>query len=166
MIGYLKKLVDHLKWADAATQRALETSPGSDSRALTVYSHVLGAEAVWLARIGGRQSAIAVWPTLSLEDAADLAQRNATELDGLLETTNANELQQEIEYRNSAGQSFRSKLEDILLHVCLHGSYHRGQVAQMIRQGGGDPAPTDFIAFIRGVPAATTAPPVQVTQPR
>jgi len=166
MIGYLKKLVDHLKWADAATQRALESSPGSDSRALTVYSHVLGAEAVWLARISGRSSDVAVWPTLSLVEAASLAQRNAVELDRLLDATNANELQQEIDYRNSAGQPFRSKLEDILLHVCLHGSYHRGQVAQMIRQGGGEPIATDFIAFIRGVPAAKTVPPVQVTQPR
>ena len=45
---------------------------------------------------------------------------------------------------------------DILLHVCLHGAYHRGQVAVSMRSGGAEPAPTDFIAMRRGVPAAVT----------
>jgi len=37
----------------------------------------------------------------------------------------------------------------------MHGCYHRGQVAMLIRDGGGTPAPTDYIAFVRGAPAAT-----------
>ena len=164
MVGYLTKLVDHLEWADAATQRVLETAPGSDTRALTVYAHILGAEAVWLARIAGRPADVAVWPTLSLDESRALGLQNVVELKALLASDSG--IDREIDYRNSAGQSFRSKVEDILLHVCLHGAYHRGQIAQMIRQGGGEPAPTDFIAFIRGAPAAKTVPPVQVAQPR
>ena len=166
MVGYLTKLVDHLEWADAATLRALETAPGSDVRSLTVYAHILGAEAVWLARIAGRQPDVAVWPTLSLDESRALGARNVAELKALVQATDTASTEQEIDYRNSAGQSFRSKVEDILLHVCLHGTYHRGQIAQMIRQGGGEPAPTDFIAFIRGAPAAKTIPPGQLAQPR
>lgn len=166
MVEYLTKLVDHLEWADAATLRALENAPSSDARALTVYAHVLGAEAVWLARIAGRSQDVAVWPTLSLEESRALGLRNVTELKALLQSSDEDAIDREIDYRNSAGQSFRSKVEDILLHVCLHGAYHRGQIAQMIRQGGGEPAPTDFIAFIRGAPAAKTIPPVQIAQPR
>ena len=59
----------------------------------------------------------------------------------------------------SAGQAFRSTLEDILLHVALHGAYHRGQLAMLVRDGHGEPAPTDYIAFVRGVAAARTVPP-------
>jgi uncharacterized damage-inducible protein DinB len=162
MLGYLTKLVDHLEWADAATLRALEDAPGSDTRALMVYGHVLGAEAVWLARIAGRPQDVAVWPTLSLEESRSLGARNVAELKALLQSADEGGIEREIDYRNSAGQSFRSKVEDILLHVCLHGAYHRGQIAQMIRQGGGEPAPTDFIAFIRGAPTAKTIPPVQI----
>ena len=166
MLGYLTKLVDHLEWADAATLHALETAPGSDTRALTVYAHILGAEAVWLARIAGRPSDVAVWPTLSPEESRAVGGRNVAELKALLQSADERAIEREIDYRNSAGQPFTSKVEDIVLHVCLHGAYHRGQIAQMIRQGGGEPAPTDFIAFIRGVPAAKTIPPVQVAQPR
>ena len=55
-----------------------------------------------------------------------------------------------------AGASFVTRLDDILLHTMLHGAYHRGQVSLMVRRSGGTPSPTDYIAFIRGVPAATT----------
>jgi len=162
MSGHLRKLIEHLKWADAAALEALRGSSGSDTRALTIYSHVLGAEAVWLARLAGRPSDVAVWPILSLEQAASLAERNAAELDALLASLSPDDLGREIDYRTSDGRAFRSSIEDILLHVALHGSYHRGQIALLIRGGGGEPASTDYIAFIRGAPAARTVPPAPI----
>ena len=159
MRGHLHKLVDHLKWADAATLESLRAPHGTGARALQIYAHVVGAEAVWLARIAGRPADVAVWPAFELEEAAALARRNATELDRVLESLAPGDFHREIEYRNSAGQVFRSTLEDILLHVALHGAYHRGQLALLVRDGHGEPAPTDYIAFARGVPAARTTPP-------
>jgi uncharacterized damage-inducible protein DinB len=38
----------------------------------------------------------------------------------------------------------------MIVHVVNHGSYHRGQVATMLRQLGATPAQsTDMIAFFR-----------------
>ena len=164
--GTLRKLVAHLAWADAEVLAALRASPGSDGRALTLYAHVVAAEAVWIARIAGRKPDVAVWPTLTLEEAAALGQRNHEQLTALVASTTADDLSAEIEYRNSAGVELRSKLEDIVLHAALHGAYHRGQISLVIRGGGGEPAPTDFIAFTRGVPSARTIPPVPVATPR
>jgi len=158
MFDYLRKLVDHLKWADAAVLEALRASPGSGARALQIYAHILGAEAVWLARIAERPVDVAVWPSLSLDDAAALAGRNATDLDRVLANLASGDLHRDIAYRNSAGQAFSSTLEDIVLHVALHGAYHRGQVAMLVRDNKCEPAPTDYIAFIRGAPAARTVP--------
>ena len=166
MSSYLRKLVAHLEWADAAVLDALRRSPDTDARALTLYAHTLGAESVWLARIAGRVPDVAIWPTLTLEDAAALGRRNAEEIAALVASVTDDDLAREIEYRNSAGQQFRTRLEDILLHVALHGSYHRGQVSLVIRGSGGEPAPTDYIAFIRGAPAARTPPPIPLEQPR
>ena len=166
MLGYLNKLVEHLAWADDCALSALQNAPGTDSRGLTFYAHILGAEATWLARIAGRRPDVAVWPTLSLEEAATLAARNAAELRALIAPLTSDDLAAEVQYRNSAGREFRSTLEDILLHVALHGAYHRGQVSLVIRGGGGDPIATDYIAFIRGAPAARTVPPIPVTEPR
>ncbi len=162
----LHKLMAHLVWADDAVLASLRSSPGSDTRSLTLYAHVVAAEAVWLARIAGRTPDVAVWPTLTLDEAAALARRNSDELARMLDSSSADDLARDIEYRNSAGAQFRSTVEDILLHVALHGSYHRGQISLLVRGGGGDPSPTDYIAFVRGAPAARTVPPVSLTQPR
>ncbi len=41
-------------------------------------------------------------------------------------------------------------IDDILLHVCNHATYHRGQLITMGRQAGlGKPPRTDYIYFIR-----------------
>lgn len=162
MSQHLRKLIEHLEWADAAALRALRASGASDVRALTIYAHVLGAEAVWLARLAGRPSDVAVWPVLTLEQAASLAARNAAELNALVASLGPDDLDREIDYRASDGRGFRSTTEDILLHVALHGSYHRGQIALLIRGGGGEPASTDYIAFARGAPAARTVPPTPI----
>jgi uncharacterized damage-inducible protein DinB len=166
VLGYLRKLVEHLAWADEGALSALRNAPGSDSCGLTFYAHILGAEATWIARIAERTSDVAIWPTLSLDEAATLAARNAAELRGLIAPLTPDDLAAEIQYRNSAGKEFRSTLEDILLHVALHGAYHRGQVSLVVRGGGGEPVATDYIAFIRGAPAARTVPPTQVAEAR
>lgn len=46
--------------------------------------------------------------------------------------------------------------EEQLLHVALHAQYHRGKVNVLLRHAELAPAATDYIAFIRGAPAATT----------
>jgi uncharacterized damage-inducible protein DinB len=155
MIDHLTKLFDHLEWADARVLEGLRADPGSDPRALELYAHVLGAEHVWLTRIQQRPARVAVWPTLSLDQCATLAAENAAGFRALLGGLADGDLAREVPYVNSAGQSFRSAIGDMLLQVALHGAYHRGQVALVVRAAGGTPSPTDYIAFVRGVPAAT-----------
>jgi len=152
---HLQKLVDHLVWADARVLEGLRTSPGSDPRTIELYAHVLGAEHVWLARIAGRQPSVAVWPMLTLDGCSRLAAENAAALRRLLAEAKPDAMAREVRYANSAGRTYDSKVDDILLHVALHGVYHRGQVALIARMAGGIPSPTDYIAFVRGDPAAT-----------
>ena len=40
-------------------------------------------------------------------------------------------------------------LDDILIHVFNHSTYHRGQVARLVTDAGGQRALTDYIAFFR-----------------
>jgi uncharacterized damage-inducible protein DinB len=155
----LGKLLDHLEWADRRVLDSLRAMPAPDQRALDLYAHVLGAEHVWLSRMLKRTPREKIWPELTLERAAALAGENAAGLRAFLESCSADELQRKIAYNNSAGLAFESTAEDMLLQVVLHGCYHRGQVALLVRDAGGGPSPTDYIAFVRGSPAATTLPP-------
>jgi uncharacterized damage-inducible protein DinB len=60
-----------------------------------------------------------------------------------------------IEYKTMSGQPGASAYWQMIVHVVNHGSYHRGQVATMLRQLGATPAQsTDMIAFFREQSAA------------
>ena len=157
MHATLSALLDHLAWADARVLGGLRDSPGGDPRALELFAHVLGAEHVWLSRIRGVAPRVAVWPALTLEACAALAAENGAGLRAALdeEAERDDGFEREVAYVNSAGQAFRSTVADMLLQVALHGCYHRGQVALLVRQSGGVPSPTDYIAMARGAPAAT-----------
>ena len=58
-------------------------------------------------------------------------------------------LDDKIEYRNSKGEPWSSRVEDVLTHVLFHSAYHRGQIALQMRASGTDPAYTDFIHAVR-----------------
>jgi uncharacterized damage-inducible protein DinB len=54
------------------------------------------------------------------------------------------------EYKNLAGQDFKSIFWHMFQHVVNHATYHRGQVTTMIRQLGANPGQAqDLIAFYR-----------------
>lgn len=153
---HLRMLVDHMAWAD---ERVLESlrQPKVPKRALDLYAHVLGAEHVWLARLEQRPRAVPVWPSMTLEECAQLAAENGRAFRAYVDRLTSDEVRRIVPYRNSAGDEFDNTIEDILVHVAMHGSYHRGQVSLLVRDAGAEPQPTDLIAFVRGAPAATRA---------
>lgn len=149
------RLYDHLCWADRKVLESLRSAQNLPSKALELYAHVLGSEHVWLSRIHGTPPAMAVWPSLTLDQCEKIAGDNCQSFATIVGALTPDAVAREISYRNSAGASFTSTLEDILTHVALHGSYHRGQIAASLRAAGETPTPTDYIAFARGSPAAT-----------
>jgi uncharacterized damage-inducible protein DinB len=61
-----------------------------------------------------------------------------------------------IEYRTLDGQPGSSAYWQMIVHLVNHGSYHRGQVATLLRQLGAVPAQsTDMIVFFREQMAVT-----------
>ncbi len=161
-MDHLARLIGHLEWADRLVLAALRAADPVLPMWRELYAHVLGAEHVWLARVTGATPRVAVWPQLDLDACGSLAAENAAGLRRLAASLSDGGAARRVRYTNSAGAGFENSVEDILLHLALHGSYHRGQIAAAMRQGGAEPAPTDYIAFIRGAAAATrVAPPMQ-----
>jgi uncharacterized damage-inducible protein DinB len=152
---YLARLFEHLAWADAQALAAVRKASGASELAHSELAHVVGVEHVWLARLEGRPAKVAVWPTLSVEECAALARETQAGFGAFLDRQDEESLERTVHYRNSAGREFDSKVSDILLHVALHGTYHRGKIAAALRASSSEPAATDYIAFVRGVAAAT-----------
>jgi uncharacterized damage-inducible protein DinB len=62
------------------------------------------------------------------------------------------DLRQQLEYRNMKKELFTQPLDQVLLHVFNHGTYHRGQLVTMMRALGQESIPqTDFIVWSRKV---------------
>jgi len=155
-MDYLQRMFAHMRWADKHVLDSLISAVGEPpATALVLFFHIVAAEHVWLSRIRGVSQQVSVWPTLSLHDCARIAQENADGFESLLRERGADGLSRPATYRNSAGAEFTTPIDDILIHVSLHGSYHRGQIAALLRGSGSVPMPTDYIGFVRGVPAAS-----------
>lgn len=149
MTAHIRRLYDHLVWADGRTLNALRAMHAAPLDALRLYAHLVAAEHVWLSRLEDREPEMSVWPALDLDECAALGAKNHAAFAVIAETVTTIELQRKVRYSNSKGDEFANTVEDILMHVALHGSYHRGQVARIVRGEGGAPLPTDYIFFIR-----------------
>ena len=66
-------------------------------------------------------------------------------------------LAERVDYRNTKGDPYANALWEMMVHLILHSSYHRGQVATMLRQSGSKALGTDLIAFFRQRAAQATA---------
>ncbi|NNE69595.1 MAG: damage-inducible protein DinB [Rhodothermales bacterium] len=144
----LNHIFDHQTWADLRTLESLRGAPAP--KALSLFAHIIGAETIWADRIDGRPQSMPVWPAANLDVLAGAVPEVAQRYRGFCQADQA----RIVHYTNSDGHRFSTALSDILVHVALHGAYHRGQVALLLRGTDAEPAPTDYIEFVRGQPAA------------
>lgn len=154
-LSIIKRMCAHMSWADNKILRALRATTAIPDGALRELGHVIGAAEVWLARLQGRAPSVPVWPALYLDDIEALAAKVHAGYERYMAGLSEADLSAVIAYKTSAGQPFENRVDDILMHVAMHGQYHRGKVNLLLRQSGAAPAPTDFISMIRGAPAAT-----------
>ena len=155
----IRRMWAHSAWADATLLEALTRGSSVPADAWREYAHVLAAEAVWLARLEQRPAPVPVWPTLTSNEVAALRGSVVAGYDAYLARLDGASLLGSITYRNSAGLEFTSVVHDVLVHVALHGHYHRGKINLLLRQGHCEPGSVDYIGFVRGVPAAVTPRP-------
>lgn len=122
-------------------------------------AHIYGAEWLWLERWHGRipnaLPAPADFPDLPALRVRWVELEN--NLHGFIDSLNSSELQRIIKYKNTQGVPFEGPLWPMLQHVVNHSSYHRGQVATLLRQLGAKPIATDLIAFHRELAARVSA---------
>ncbi len=148
MIESLRRLVEHLAWANERVLEAVART--DDAQGLHLLSHLLASEVVWFARIEtGQSEHLKIWPSLSAAQCAELSRENVRAYRKIVGGLTPEALEREIVYRNSKGTEYRTALADILLHVALHGTYHRGQIALRTRDAGHSPVNTDYITFVR-----------------
>ena len=147
MLEHLRRLFTYDDWANREVLAVLKKSGNPSPRSSKLLAHILSAERLWLERLEQKPQTLPVWPDLPFDDCereiADLASKWRNRL------SRGADLAREVSYRNSKGESWQSREDDIMLHVITHSAYHRGQIATDLRAAGFTPAYTDYIHGVR-----------------
>lgn len=149
LIAHFTRLFAYDGWANQEVLAGLRASATPLPRALELMAHIFSSERLWMARLEQKPQTLPVWPAFILEE----CERQAAELPVLwksyLAKSSEADLAQPVSYQNSKGEPWRSRKDDILMHLITHSAYHRGQVAITVRAAGSTPAYTDYIHSIR-----------------
>ena len=138
-----------IKKADLKVDEELKSSFPSIRK--TLY-HLWDAQFIWLARLNGESPN--TWPSHSfkgnLDEAIGGLQQNTLALATYIELLDENEYQREVEFKSIDGTSYFNSVEEIIMHVINHSTYHRGQLITLLRTGGFTAVDsTDFIRYLR-----------------
>src|SRR5690606_11045946 len=122
-------------WANKKLVDCLGRHGVNDDKILTLMGHIAAAQLVWLHRIKGLPvPELKLWGTYRLQQLNDLVENASDQWLGFVNSED--NFDRDIVYRNSAGQPYTSNVEMIMLHVVTHSSYHRAQIAMLLRQAG------------------------------
>ncbi len=149
LLEYFRRQFAYDAWANREVLAAIRRVDGSDKRSLQLLAHIISAERLWLERIRQQAQSQPVWPECTLAAAEAQISETERQWSDFLAQLNPDRLAENISYKNTKGEPWSSRVEDILTHVLLHSAYHRGQIASHMRAGGFEPAYTDFIHAIR-----------------
>ncbi len=113
--------------------------------------HIVRAEKNWLARLTGIQekSELTEQTASSLQALRSAWQDVASRTAKYVEKVTEEKLRSIFEYPASDGRKLVQTYQQALLHLVNHSTYHRGQIASMMRQVGMQPVATDLIMFYR-----------------
>jgi uncharacterized damage-inducible protein DinB len=149
------RMFDYDSWANRECIAAMRGAAGSVSpEVIGRMAHILSAQKLWLERILNQPQSMPVWPGGTIEECSALSEQVSSAWRNYLNTLSQQTLPRQtldsnVKYRNSKGEPWSSRVDDILIHVLFHSAYHRGQIALQLRASGFTPASTDFIHAVR-----------------
>jgi uncharacterized damage-inducible protein DinB len=137
-------------WSNTLILNSLKEINQPDDRALLLFSHLLSSHSMWLSRLTKTEMSCTLFQARTLDECEILMQQN---LDGwktfLAHKTN-DDLSQTIEFMG-AWEAIPQKrimiIEDTLIHIINHSSYHRGQIVASIKGKIADLPQSTYIIY-------------------
>ena len=155
----IQQLYRYNKWANTTvlksvaplnTQELTRILGGSFPSVRDTLVHIMAAEWIWLRRWKG----VSPRALLDAPEYPDLEviKSRWLEIDAeqvtFVEQVTDDALKEMVSYVNTRGQTWQYPLGRMMQHVVNHSSYHRGQIANFLRQLGAQPAATDFLLYL------------------
>jgi uncharacterized damage-inducible protein DinB len=161
-------LYEYNAWANSRSLEAcatlsheqfLQDMKSSFASVRDTLAHIYGAEFVWLERWNSRTPVPLPTPA-DFADFESLRDR-LTELDltliAFISGLRPETLARNLDYKLISGKAQSGPLGPMLQHLANHSTYHRGQVATLLRQLGAKGLSTDLIAYHRELTSQASA---------
>jgi uncharacterized damage-inducible protein DinB len=148
MKSYFLKLYQYNAWATKRVLNCLEKQNVNDEKVLSIMGHVVAAQFLWLHRIKGLPPAqVKLWGEYTLPQLISMADEAGKLWIEFVDSTE--DFNRDLDYINYVGEPYITNVEMIMIHLVNHSSYHRAQIALLLRQKGLEPINTDFITYDR-----------------
>jgi len=149
MKHYILKLYQYNAWANRRVIGCLERQAVTDEKILSIFAHCVAANFIWYNRFMGLpKSDYKLWDgNYSVADLKNMVEEAAQLWLEFIESNHSFDCV--LKYHNYVGDYYENNMQDIMIHLVNHGSYHRGQVAVLLRERGYEPINTDLITYDR-----------------
>jgi len=149
-ITILSDLFRQMAWADSATLKAvLAFSPASADRVIRErLHHIHLCQHVWLKIWRDEPFDPHAGETLDFAGLTSWARDYHEAVAGYLATLDKAGLARKLIVPGTGDEFNQPQLWESFVQITTHSTYHRGQVSARLREIGGEPAQTDFIAWV------------------
>ncbi|MFN8273493.1 MAG: DinB family protein [Flavobacteriaceae bacterium] len=137
-------------WSNSLILENLQSISNPPERPVVLLSHIISSHCMWLNRVTKTEMICTLFQERTLEECKKQMDENLTGWIAFLESTSEDAFSNEIEFM-AAWEANPSKrkisLQDALIHLINHSSYHRGQIVSQIK-GLLEPLPlTNYIMY-------------------
>lgn len=150
MKKHFRDLFQYNDWANQRVLITLEQSNFKNEKLLLLFSHLLSAQIIWLNRIKDiPTSPFPIWEQYKLRELRSMTEESSANWLNYLDSHKFETFEEMIFYKNSSGKRYENTIKEIINHVINHSTYHRAQIATLLKEEGIEPPVTDYIAYAR-----------------
>ena len=147
-VDHLRQLFAYNDWANRRMIVALKSA--QSERSMRILAHLLTTEREYYDRLYGKDSTgFDFWPEQTIDRVGEIARENAELFDKLLRRFDEEGLELAAKYRTSEGIPYENTFRELLTHVLIHSSIHRGNIMLKLREDGFEPPKIDYIIYLR-----------------
>lgn len=147
-VEHLRELFRYNDWANRRLIITLKEK--KCLRASQILAHILTTEQEYFERLYGKDSTgFNFFPELTVAECGELSRSVAEKFEKLLRGFTDEGLDLVTKYRTSEGTLYENTFRELLTHVLLHSSIHRGNIMLKLRESGIAPPQIDYIIYLR-----------------
>lgn len=150
MRSFFLNLIQYNTWANNEVVASLKSCPEVPREAVIRLSHIL--ENNWYVLDIIEEQNLDKWNDdrdYTFEECIAEIPKIDAAYKTLLAGLNEEQIEYSVRFTDIRGNKVERRISDLICHTFDHCSHHRGQIAMIVREAGGEPAQTWFNRWIR-----------------